>query len=176
MAQSLLDSIVFPSISLLVQVLVLSVPVFLLALFSGMISSRLSKKFRLNWLQSTVVSTYLVVFLLIFFLYLFPVFSAAPEVLAGTPPEGLRLSPVELAFRWIVIFAGLLFKALVFSVLLLPLEFVAALVFDYSAKRISKTAWFNVFVSVYATTLFGFLVLLFNPWLAQGLIFLLYWG
>jgi len=170
MAAQILDLVVYPLLSLLVRAFFVSVPVFFLALVSASVSSGLSKKFRFKWLQSTVVSTYLIVFVLIFFLYWFPFVSVLPSVQTGSAPEGLQFSLLENVFHWAVIFAGLLFKALALTALLLPLEFVSALAFDVVSRRVSKTQWFCLFLAVYLTTLLALLVLLFNPWIIQGMV------
>lgn len=156
--------------------LLLSIPVFVLALIAAAIQSKLSKKLDMNWVKTSFISTYVIVTLLIFFLYFFPLLSVPFDLKGTVPPEFLP-SAQDVIFYNISTFVSLLLKSLVLTIIVIPFELIASLAFSFLDKKFAGKTMLKVFASVYLTVLLVIaLVLFIMPWLLLALVMFIYGG
>ncbi|MDD5148821.1 MAG: hypothetical protein PHH08_05150 [Candidatus ainarchaeum sp.] len=165
-------------IDLLRIALILAVPLFLASIPVFFFKNRVSKKFSLNWIQSAVLTTYVAVTIILIFLYLWPYCLGFAESIVAhqTPPSMLAMTPADLALAVIFTILKILSSALVLTILLLPLEFFAEFVSDrLKEKKLPAPA--KTFIGAYCTSLLVTIIILFVfPWIANGVIYLIYWG
>lgn len=175
MAENSLVSFAISLFDLLKTVFFISLPVFLIAMFSVSLHKKISKKYGLKWFQSAIVSTYLTTLVLIFFLYLVPAIISIIESKGLVAPADFPISPIEqIAFASFSLVKIFLSSA-VFAILLMPVEFFGLFVFE-KTEKIKLPFFAKIFLPVYFSTLIAFLILFFNPWILQGLIYMIYWA
>ena len=173
-----LATVIFDIILLLRIALFIGIPVFIIALICIPLKERLVKRFKLSWIQGTAITTYLAVTVILIFLYLLPWYFAYSESLVAgqTAPGILALTPGDLIIAGLLTILKIIMTALIFTVLLLPLEFFATFLLEkLEEKKFPKPA--KIFAAVYCTCLLAAIIVLFAfPWIINGLVYLVYWG
>jgi len=163
--------------NLLKTSLFVAIPVFVLALATSAIQSRLSKKFGLSWVKTSFISTYLLITLLIFFLYFFPLL-LIPANLKGVVPVEFQPSAQSVLFYNLFTVISLLIKSLIVTLLVIPLELLTAILFSLIDKKfeaVPRLAKF--FAAIYAVVVLVIaLVLFLFPWVLLAMVMMIYGG
>ena len=168
-------SVLFSIVDVLKTSFLVSIPVFFAVFAASLIFKKISEKYSLKWLQSAVFATYLTMFILIFFLY------AVPLVLSFMQTFGSASNPQFPPTIWEQIsfltlsLLKIIFSSLVFSLLLLPVEFFGLFVFEKFAKK-NWHFLLKLFIAVFVSTMLVLLLILFNPWILSGLLYLIFWS
>ncbi|MBN1940862.1 MAG: hypothetical protein JW772_01635 [Candidatus Diapherotrites archaeon] len=163
---------------LLVLTLMIAIPVFIVALVALFLRERISKKFEMSWIKSTLITTYVFVLLISALAYVSPYYSAfsESEIASQEQPVVLATTPADVAVAFFLTVLRILVVALLFTLLLLPLQFFATFLMDKLAeKKFPKPA--KVFAATYFTCLLALIIMFFVfPWIIPGLMFLFFWG
>ena len=176
MALDILINLVTSLIELVRLSLILSIPVFFIALFIGFVTSKITAKFGMSFAKASFISTYLTVLLLIIVLYFYPLYTGYSEAKGNEvkPPQfELTFSDILQAIPAFVI--KFLWNAFVFTMLALPIEFAALFIFDWVKNKYSLPKLANLYIASFAASIATILILLFVfPFILAGLINLLY--
>lgn len=171
-------SIISGIIDLLIIALKISIPAFLIGLIVVFFKNWLAKKYGLSWIQSAVVATYLAVTIILFFLYLFPYYLGflASDLAKQAAPSMLSLTVWDIAAAVFFTIIKILGSALILTIMLLPLEFLAEFFSSkLKEKKIPELA--KKFAVAYFTSLVVTIIILFIfPWMLTGIIYMIYWG
>jgi hypothetical protein len=177
MPVELISKFFFSLFDLLRGAFFLAIPVFLVVFLSSFLHSWLAKKYNFSWLKSTMVTSYLTIFILIMVLYSVPAFLGFQESDQGTIPLSFQLSTID----WLVFIALIVLRnaaiSLLFTLFILPLEFLSSMVFDYLKEKTKINKWLGVFAAVFSACLAASIILLFLfPWVIGGIVYLtFYW-
>lgn len=178
MPSDLIQLLLFSLIDLLRGTLLLSVPVFIIVAPACFLRKRLARKYRLDWLKSTFATSYLLVLLLIFVLYFSPIAGSWGHETMGIYPPAFAPAAWEGLAAAALLFLRLVFVALVFEIMLLPMEFFGALLFDWLGKRYAKLNYYiRLYAVVFAGTLISaFLVLFAMKWLPAAVLYMVFYA
>ena len=177
MPQDILINLFTSIAELLWLSVILSIPMFFGAIAIKFINAKLSQKFDMGFARASFISTYLLVLLLIIVLYFYPLylgFSESPLTQSPKPPF-FEITAMDFIVAIPTFIFKFLLNALVFTILILPVEFIAVFVIDYAKKRqgIPKPAavFSGAFIAAIATVL---IILFVFPFIPVALIQLLY--
>ena len=167
---------IFSVIDLLRGTLFLSIIAFVGVFFASFLHAWLSKKYNLSWLKATIITSYLAIFILIMVLYFAPVISGFSDSDQGSIPEFFQSTPADTIVFFVTILLRNAAIALLYAFFVLPLEFLASMVFDFLKEK-KTNKWLGVFAAVFVACLATTIVLLFLlPWVLPGLLYLtFYW-
>ena len=110
-------------------------------------------------------------------LYFSPLVSALGEYNQGVVPDFFQMTPIA----WIIFVVSIIARnaaiALLLAFLILPLEFLSSMVFDYLKEKMNWNKWINVFLAVFVSCIAASIVCLFLlPWIVPGLLyFIFFW-
>ncbi|MFH1895782.1 MAG: hypothetical protein ABIJ74_04395 [archaeon] len=177
MAYSLLADIVFSAFDFLRGAFFLAVGVFFLFLLGYFFSKKFLERFKLNWIQKAFSSTYFVFVLLLLIFFVWPVIEGFLNVNLGVVPDAYKLTLGEFFYLFFSVLIKLVVVAFVFSVFVLPLEFIGAFSFDLVQKKFALNKFIAFFIACFCATAFGlFIVLFLIPWVVAGALYLLYFA
>lgn len=177
MVLELVFKAIFSLIDLLRGSFFLAIIAFVLVFFASFLHNWLSKKHGFSWLKATMLTSYLAIFILIILLYSLPVISGFEASDQGIVPSFFQMAPLD----WLLFIAMIVLRnaliALLFTFFILPLEFLASMVFDCLNEKFKLNRWVNIFIAVFAACLATAIICLFLlPWIVPGLIYLtFYW-
>jgi hypothetical protein len=157
--------------------LLIAVIVFFFVLIARVLSKKLTERFKFSWIKSSIASTYAVLFVVLLVLYFFPMTVGFSEEDLGVVPKELQWNAFDFFY---LIGGGLLRVALLsalFSVFLLPLEFVGVFLLEKVKEKWGFPELVNVFASTFGATLLGLFIILFVfPWMLTSIIYLIYFA
>jgi hypothetical protein len=179
MPLSILINLVTSTIELLRLAFFLSIPMFVCGIVIKFLNSKLSQKFGYSFFKSTIISTYLVVLSLIIVLYFFPLYlgySESPWQTNGIPPQ-FQITLVDFFDATPAIAIKLLWVALVFTLFLIPLQFVASYIFELLKTKFTKHKIVNLYATVFLTSVITVLIILFIfPFIPYWSVYFLYFS
>ena len=157
--------------------LILSLPMFACAVAIKFLVSKIGARTGLGFAWASFFSTYLVVLALIIVLYFWPLylgFSESPLTAQPKPPY-FELTAIDFLAALPSFIFKFLLDALVFTILVLPMEFIMLFVFDSlkNKYKIPKTA--SIFAATFAAAVVTVAILLLVfPFVPVALVQLLY--
>jgi len=173
---SVLIDLVFSLFNLLKGSFVWAIPLFFITFIFSLVQKKLMEKFSLSWFKSALLITYTVLFFAVAFIYLFPYSLALLETTVGPAPAQLQLSFEDQLLIAAIALLKVVFLPLLFTILILPFEFIASFVRETVEKRFKQHYAVNLFIGVFVSTAIGAFILLSNNWIFTGLLYLLYWS
>ncbi|MFH1256250.1 MAG: hypothetical protein V1494_03060 [Candidatus Diapherotrites archaeon] len=152
-----------------------SIPLFIIVLFGMWLKEKLKRKYRLSWVKSVFAATFIICLALIAFANLQPWFFALGEQTAGTAPPVISETILDSVFFAAATLVLFFLKALVVSLVLLPLEFVGAFVSEAIEKKFKWHSLARLYISVFVMTAIASALILFAfPWILTGIIYLVF--
>jgi len=170
-------NIFFSIIELLRLSFILSIPMLACAIVIKAIASRLMKRYEIGFAKASMFSTYLVVLVLIIVLYSFPLYLGYLESPLTQQPKPLhfQFTLIEFLAELPSLALKLLLKALAFTLLIMPLEFVAIFAFETIKNKLTAPKTFSVFAGVFVSAIVTVLItLIVFPFAVTGLVYFLY--
>ena len=164
-------------IDLLKITLIISIPVFLLVIAGIFLRKKIINRFKMSWIKASFIATYIMFLVLLFFVYFLPgalvFFGTDPNIL----PEEMRLTLMENTLVVLGMVFKMLLNALIFTVILTPLELIASGVAGKLEAKYKRHWLINTFAGVFAAVLAATtLVVFLFPWAPAGVYYLIYWG
>lgn len=158
--------------------IIITIPVFLIAIAALFLRKTLSERFKLNWVKGTLLANYIVIAIIIAIAYILPYsLGFAESGLAKIEmPSVLAITPAEILLVTVLSIIKILISTLIITVLVLPLEFFGSFMLEKLKERqLPELA--KLFITAFATCLLATIIILFVfPWIINGIIFLVYWG
>ncbi len=177
MPLQLIADTLFALVDLLRIALFTAVPAFALTLAGQALFKRIRKKFKLSWIQAALLASFALILPVISVLYIAPYYMAYAGSAGQTMPEFFQPTAVDYIASFLFNVAKVLASAGVYTVLAMPLLFIAAFISEKLQQRFSLKGNANTFAAVYCTAFIAWLVVFFVfPWILNGLFYLLYWG
>jgi len=139
----------------------------------------LKDKFGMSWISAAASTIFLVLLPIVFIAYLGPYAAGYfGSELAGLPaPEFMQPTLIDYAMAILLTIVKNLITVFVFTVLVLPLIFIASFFEEKLEERFKLPKIANIFVSSFATSLIVWiLVFFFFPWVYTGVLELIWWG
>lgn len=134
------------------------------------------ERFRLSWIQSAWLASYALFFVVLIIAFFVPIWQATTQSATGIAPEGIAVTGIELAAKYLFGLLRLLVLSAFFALLALPLIFIAELFKDWLQPWTSNP-WLPSFIATWLTVFLTLAIVLFwLPWVVSGLIYLVYWA
>ncbi len=156
--------------------LVLSLPLFLLAILGSLFHSLISKRFKTSWLASATITLFVFSAVFSFIAYTVPLILAFQAQNIGVVPPELRLGFGDMARFFLFYAIKVVLSAALMTAFAMPFVFISSFFHDWlKEKKFNK--YVCLFLAVFASCLVASaLLLFFFGWVYQGLIFLLYFS
>ena len=163
----------------------LSLPVFVLVLIGQRLKREIDRRWKLSWVQSTLLTTYIIATLLILVLY-FGVYAYSLQFYSSTnPPEAIQPVP-EFVLMESLLFVGFglakkLVAGLAVSLMILPLAVIGSVVLERleardkgRRKKERSSPWLKLFGAVFVATLLAYIVVLIFDFIPVGVVYLVF--
>jgi len=156
--------------------LFLSVPFFIVTLLLSFAHKKISKKFKLSWMFSTLIILVILGVVLTAFAFILPFSQAVAEENLGVRPPELEYTTTDyLSFAFFAA-VRVLFVGSILGILAFPFALMGSFVFDWLKKK-KFNHYLSMFAAVFSSTLvWAVLFLFFFGWVYRGLIYLLYFS
>lgn len=166
-------------IDLLRLSLIVTIPAFLIVLVAQRLNALVKKRFRLSWIATAFITAFIVLLPIVFIAYLAPYlagYNSSP--FAGMPtPDFLQLTAIDYAMAVISTIAKNVMTVFVFTVLLMPLLFLASFAEEKLREKLKIPVLANTFLAILVTAIISWIIILFIfPWIYTGIFELLWWG
>jgi len=170
----------------IVDLIVLSGKVFVpvyIVVASAYYSRKYLAKYNLSWIKSTALLTYASLFIIVAALNILPMVVFSGDATMGTYPAGFGPDSAELLVHYLLLTLRLAAIPVFLALLLLPLQVIGAIFFDWFAARFGiKNNYINLAAAVFVAVFLAWLAELFiAPFLIggsllTGIIFLIFFG
>ena len=156
--------------------LILSIPLFLLAILGSFFHGLISKRFKASWLASAVITLFVFSAVFSFIAYTVPLILAFQAQNIGVVPPELRLGFGDIAQFFLFYALKVVLSAALMTAFAIPFVFLGGFFHDWLKKK-KFNEYICLFLAVFASCLVASVLLLFFfGWVFQGLIFLLYFS
>lgn len=156
-------------------VFLVSIIVFLLSLIGVWLFKRIKKKYNFSWFKAVLLASFLEILVLTAVVYFFPAYLGYSQQTYGILPPELAPTLAETIISFLVLLLRVLIVSLILTIFLLPLEFIASLVFEKLSPKLPQIL--RQFIAVFASTLVGGIcIFLLFPWIIPGIVQLLFFA
>lgn len=177
MVLEILSNIFNTLLTFFLAALILSIPGIILAFFGKIIYSKISEKFDLSWLKGVFATTFILTVVFVFLAYFLPIADAFFKVNTGITPSIFQEEPLELLLFYIYTIMRLLFAALIITLLLIPLQIIGSLVYDWALNKRKLPILVSLYLTVFSVCFIGFVIFLtMFQWVFLGLLYLIYFA
>ncbi|MEK6958022.1 MAG: hypothetical protein AABW99_03530 [archaeon] len=155
-----------------------TIPVFLAVLFASWLRKKIEKETKRSWIATLLASTIIVMYFILLFAYFIPYLAALQQSNVGEIPSPFAPSLAGLVAGFVFGALWVFVVAVVASLILLPLEFVGAFIYEYVSKKLGKQpGWLKLLIATYISVAVASAAIIFIvPWLLPGFLYFLYYG
>ncbi len=177
MVLEILSNIFNTLLTFFLAALILSIPGLILAFFGKIIYSKISEKFSLSWLKAVFATTFVLAVFFVFLAYLFPLADAALNVNDGIKPLVFQEASLDVLLFYIYTIMKLIFAALIITLLLIPLQIMGSLVYDWALNKRKLPILVSLYLTVFSACFIGFVLFItLFQWAFLGLLYLIYFA
>ena len=159
--------------------ILLGIPFIVVGVAIRFFTSKIMNRFGISFVQASFIATYGAVLILISFAYFYPLytgFAESPLTHQPKPPQ-LAITTGDLLAATPALILRTLWLTFLFSVLIIPLEFVASFAGSVLGDKFSLPSWARVVTGSLVSSLITVSIVLFVfPFSVSGLIYLLYFS